>query len=321
MLQFTRLRFYLQAVDRIRLPDYPGSALRGLFGHGLRAVACVTRQPSCKGCALTRHCAHALLFETPLDATATSESLPGGSAAPHPLVFDFTGTRREADPGQPLCFDMTLVGEALSLFPYLIHAWSRAGEQGLGKDRARFQLERVDQQTYIGADQWTVCYTRGMANLDKLIPSQVIASPMPGSVTELGIAFTAPFRAKHHGKLIGPSEFSPQYWLRSLFTRMENLRALYHPGGQPLNLPQLMDWAGSIRITTKNLRWQDWTRHSSRQRSLMQLGGLMGSFHMADDALEPLHELIWLGQWLHAGKATSFGLGAYRILPEGVVGE
>ena len=43
-----RFRFGLRALDPIRLTEYPGSAWRGLLGHGLRRTVCVTRQPTAR---------------------------------------------------------------------------------------------------------------------------------------------------------------------------------------------------------------------------------------------------------------------------------
>ncbi len=61
------------------------------------------------------------------------------------------------------------------------------------------------------------------------------------------------------------------------------------------------------------LRWHEWTRYSSRQHTLMELGGLLGTFELSGPDLAPLWPLLWLGQWVHAGKGTTFGLGAYRL--------
>ena len=50
--EVTRFRFWLEAIEPIRLPPFPGSILRGALGSGLRRTACVTGQPVCDGCSL-----------------------------------------------------------------------------------------------------------------------------------------------------------------------------------------------------------------------------------------------------------------------------
>jgi hypothetical protein len=59
----------------------------------------------------------------------------------------------------------------------------------------------------------------------------------------------------------------------------------------------------------------DWIRYSSRQAQEMHLGGVLGSYRISNAYLEPLWPLLYLGQWTHAGKNTSFGLGQYVIIP------
>ena len=71
--------------------------------------------------------------------------------------------------------------------------------------------------------------------------------------------------------------------------------------------------ARTIEVDSAQLRWHDWTRYSSRQSTLMQMGGLLGSVTLRGEGLAPFWPYLWLGQWTHAGKATSMGLGRYRI--------
>ena len=52
---------------------------------------------------------------------------------------------------------------------------------------------------------------------------------------------------------------------------------------------------------------------SSRQNTLMELGGLLGTFELSGSELATLWPALWWGQWVHTGKGTTFGLGAYRL--------
>jgi CRISPR/Cas system endoribonuclease Cas6 (RAMP superfamily) len=63
-----------------------------------------------------------------------------------------------------------------------------------------------------------------------------------------------------------------------------------------------------------NVEWQDWTRYSSRQRTRMQMGGIVGSAELDTAGMDSEGWAgLWLGQWLHIGKQTSMGLGHYRL--------
>jgi len=63
----------------------------------------------------------------------------------------------------------------------------------------------------------------------------------------------------------------------------------------------------------EQLRWSDWTRYSSRQKTRMQLGGVTGRFVLSGEGLAEHWPVLWRGQWWHIGKTTSMGLGRYRI--------
>jgi hypothetical protein len=62
-----------------------------------------------------------------------------------------------------------------------------------------------------------------------------------------------------------------------------------------------------------NLQWLDWERYSSRQKQKLRMGGLTGAVDLDGSQLADLWPYIWLGQWTHAGKGTSMGLGRFEI--------
>ncbi|NOZ51787.1 MAG: CRISPR system precrRNA processing endoribonuclease RAMP protein Cas6 [Gammaproteobacteria bacterium] len=68
-------------------------------------------------------------------------------------------------------------------------------------------------------------------------------------------------------------------------------------------------------MSTSNTRWDDWSRpqHSDLQKEQMKFGGLLGTITYAGD-LEPFIPYLALGEWIHIGGKTSFGLGKYNIV-------
>ncbi|MBE0508761.1 MAG: CRISPR system precrRNA processing endoribonuclease RAMP protein Cas6 [Marinospirillum sp.] len=56
-----------------------------------------------------------------------------------------------------------------------------------------------------------------------------------------------------------------------------------------------------------------WHRYSSRQGASMPMDGLIGTVSLEGN-LTPWLMHLWLGQYTHLGKNTSFGLGQYEIL-------
>jgi len=101
----------------------------------------------------------------------------------------------------------------------------------------------------------------------------------------------------------------------SILRRISNLMAYHAAAPLAADFATLTGSAALVRMTKVSLRWADWERYSARQRSVMPMGGLVGSFHIEGHPLEQLWPYLWVGQWTHAGKATMFGNGAYRLVP------
>jgi hypothetical protein len=308
-----RLRFRFRAIDPIRLPGYSGSAWRGLLGQSLRQTVCVTREPSCDGCLLLSQCVYSTFFESP---PKTAEAAERFSAMPHPFVLEpEIGRGRVIEPKQSLTLGINLIGPAAGLIPYLIHALERAGQRGLGRDGGRFALDDLALESGLGSDQWLRLYSardRQLKPLDSQAGEDLPTLPMRPSSVRLHLQ--TPLRIKHHGRFIGPRHLTAADLLRNLIMRMAMLCELYAPQRGGLDTNALFAAIPAVQMSDAQLRWHDWTRYSSRQRTSMQMGGLLGQLTLSGDGLEPFWHLLHLGQWTHIGKGTSFGLGRYRLV-------
>ena len=314
MLQPRRFKFHCQAIDPLRLPYFSGSAWRGLLGHSLRRGVCVTRAQQCDGCLLRGQCVYSRFFETP---PLSPEQSRRYNALPHPFVLEppAAGTRDHA-PGDTLCLGITLIGPGQDIPAYLIHAMQRAGERGLGRDGGRFQLLEVTQERALGSDDWQCIFDAADGQLRTIETSPPPAPPPRPEPLELELL--TPLRLKRAGQFVSPRRLDSRALLGSLIERISLLQALYpaaSDGAQapPPDMEQLKRAIDQIEITQSHLHWADWTRWSSRQGTHMQLGGLLGSLRLSGPGLAPLWPFIWLGQWVHLGKQSSFGLGRYRV--------
>ena len=75
----------------------------------------------------------------------------------------------------------------------------------------------------------------------------------------------------------------------------------------------LIEQARKVQTVKRALYWHDWERYSNRQKTRMKLGGFMGEITYKGD-FEPFLPYIRLGEYVHVGKGSSFGLGRYRIV-------
>lgn len=306
-----RFRFHMRALEPILLPAYAGSAWRGILGHGLRRVTCVTREPRCDGCLLVHNCVYSTFFESP---ACTPPGSPGRyTHLPHPFVLEpDIDAPRAVREGDQLRLGIALIGPAREQVPYLIHALDKAGERGLGRQGGRFVLDRVESERRLGEGRWEPVYAKETGEFRR---SDTAAPLIPPPPPALRLTLTTPLRIKRHGRFVGPREFAATDLLRHLLARLANLSEFY--GGDPaaFDWQRLRHHADGVQDRDLRLYWREWTRYSSRQDTRMQMGGLLGDLTLAGPGIPAFWCALWLGQWVRVGKGTSFGLGHYRLEP------
>jgi hypothetical protein len=318
-MDLLRLRFSFRAIDPVQLPEYSGSAWRGLFGHSLRAIACVTRQPTCNGCLLLRNCAYPVLFETPaaaLDAAGIGPERAGQTGPdtlPHPFVLE---PDLDAPPaiaaGGALGLGLTLIGAVEQRLTFVIAAFVEAGKRGLGPTQARLQLHVVSWERSVGSNEWQPLWSPQHGLGPAPTPTAAEPPPCPAAVR---VRLLTPLRIKAGGGFPTPRTFRVRDLLRNLHTRLHRLSQLY--GGEPgaFAWAHVAEHADALVVADIDLHWRDWRRWSNRQQAHQPMGGLVGSFVLGGPALAAYWPVLWLGQWVHAGKGTAFGLGGYRLEP------
>jgi hypothetical protein len=122
-----------------------------------------------------------------------------------------------------------------------------------------------------------------------------------------------PLRVKRNEHLVHPQRFEFHDLFRNLLRRV-SLLSYFHMGQElKADFRGLTQAARACPVLARDLRWREWTRYSSRQRTTLQMGGLVGSITLDGAAMGPFWPYLWLGQWTHAGKGTSMGLGRYGI--------
>jgi hypothetical protein len=304
-LPLARYRLSFQTVSVAHFPNYAGSAWRGIFGRALKRLVCVTREPVCANCLLYRSCVYPYIFETPPDPQVGK--LRKCTAAPHPFVLvPNTEAKGTLPAGTNFTLDITLFGHGNRYLPYVIHALNQAGRQGIGKGDGRLMLQRVEQ---IDENGGRTIYTEG----DRLTPLPPAVPTVPACPRQLTLTLETPLRLKVDGHLLIPESFSFGALFSYLLRRISLLTAFHTDTPLETDFAGLSRAAKIIGVKEADLHWHDWTRYSTRQDTLMQMGGLLGSITLAGDELEPFWPYLWLGQWTHAGKGTSMGLGRYRI--------
>jgi len=295
-------RFYFDTGHPVRLPEYPGSAWRGAFGHALKKTVCVVRDTPCQQCLLKHACAYSYIFET--SPPVNTGKMRKYTATPHPFVFRFTAEESSAE---GFSLDLNLFGHGQRFFPYVIHAMQMAGQNGVGGNRQPFHLIKIDAVDFQG--QHVTVYQE--AALQTQHPA--LRPPLPEMPKAISINFHSPIRIKRDNKNITADHFNFSALFGALLRRISMICYFHTDTPLEVNFAGLAAAARDVQFSAQSLRWYDWTRYSSRQQTEMQMGGLLGTVNLNMQGLGDFWPYLWLGQWTHVGKGTSMGMGAYTI--------
>ncbi|GIX21714.1 MAG: CRISPR-associated protein Cas6 [Gammaproteobacteria bacterium] len=307
-LNLARYRFYARTLSPLRLPRYAGATLRGAFGHALRRRVCALGRELCHGCRLIMNCDYPLLFEPRL-LTKEPSADPLPADQPPFLIEPPPMPGRPLRLGERFSFDMVLIGEALDKLDTIIAAWRTALSSALGADAGQAELEQV---AFVPADGIAVT----VAGRDPRIHPHDATLTIPSfpEDRDVTLSLLTPLRIRHQGRIIGVQGFQPGLFWRHLIRRVTMQVNRQHPETWTLDdIHALNALADRVKTGRIALMWEDPWRHSTRQGRRIPLGGVVGrlSFSAVPRALLPI---LYLGQWLHVGKETAFGLGHYRWL-------
>ena len=340
-LRIAKYRFTLQAVERLGLPRYKGSTLRGGFGAVFKRTVCFQKKvKSCADCLLKANCPYAYIFETapPQDA----EVLRTYSDVPLPFVIEPPlDTKTVYEPGETLDFGLVLVGRAINYLPYFIVVFQELGRVGLGRGRGKYvlrevaavqPLDGVGEIIYSAANEMvrerdlSVGWEEIKAQSSKLkaqSPTLRLASGQASNlqpfdqaqgkppISKLTVNSLTPTRMKHKGQYVERPEF--HVLVRNVLRRVSSLYYFHCGEKWETDYRGIIEAATGVRLVEARTGWVDWERYSRRQQQRMNLGGLVGKATYEGE-LDPFLPLLVLGQLVHVGKACVFGNGWYELV-------
>ena len=202
---------------------------------------------------------------------------------------------------------MILFGHGQRYFPYIVHALQTAGQNGIGGHQQIFNLQKIDDINRQGLGE--TIYRNGELKAQQ--PADLPETPaMP---KQIEITFHTPLRIKQDSKNLATREFNFGAFFGNLLRRISMISYFHTDTPLETDFAALTAKARTVQFTSQQLKWFDWTRYSSRQHTEMNMGGLIGSVQLDMQDLDDFWPYLWLGQWTHAGKGTSMGMGVYTI--------
>ena len=285
-----RLQMEVEMNAPFSLPPFAGSMFRGVLGWALRDVC----SPD----------TYAYLFET-------ESNKPGHSSAPRPFVLIPPLGGRRLMAGHRFSFELRLFGQGCDFLADFVEAIQVAGEKGLGKAGAGFDLTKI--VVHEGASRW-VAYDRvaGWEEAYQPLPSALGAflSAIPEEADQVRVLLKTPTRLVHKGKRADLPLF--YLLLKSIQRRLESLLEVH---GDCLRPPQVMGQQIQMEQlqATHQVEWLDWERKSNRQKRRHVMGGLVGESVFRGHFERDWLLLLKAGELIHLGKATTFGMGSLEV--------
>lgn len=315
-LQIAKFRIVLQAQTEAVLPALIGSTLRGAFGHALKAISCCVPHKNCEICFLSTACLYTTVFEP------TSLKLKD---LPRPFIFEppippFTkeisensNLKLRVNEGGKISFDFVLLGETINKLPYFIYAFELLARHGLGVKRQSFQIAEVsviDENSSL-----TKIYS---PKESKILPFQhfdlglYVKNKIAGIRLEssLKIQLQTPLRIRRNKELLENISFVEFFKQCSL-----RLKFIFENYGTPLeyDYQDLIESSKNIESNQANLWRHNFTRRTNRQKTKLDLDGMIGEIVFNGQNLESFLPFILACEILHIGSASSLGLGKYQI--------
>lgn len=307
MLNLTRYRFTFRVTAPLRLPDYAGSTLRGAFGHALMQLSGITKLDIDAKNPLFINSPYAQIF-APHDIPRAAMAMQLQNQIPVPYVIEAPlATGRTYREGESLAFDMVLTGGALAHLAVIILAWRRAFFRGIGNGDGTAELVSVanmnTQENSIYSEDEPVIAAH---NTQLIVPEFTVPQ-------DVHLQLLTPLRVQQQGKVLSPRELTASIFLRQLIRRVTLQAQLQQPDVFPIEEIRHLNILANEVQDERRLQWLDWERFSSHQKQKMTLGGITGHLLLKAVPVELL-PFIYVGQWLHLGKETAFGLGGYKWL-------
>ncbi|MDQ1245551.1 MAG: hypothetical protein QG565_1892 [Campylobacterota bacterium] len=257
-------------------PYFIGSQMRGAFGYALKKVTCINPSYGCEGCFASANCLYYEFYEE--------------KNSFHRYRFDFELGRELYD------FNLYLFDSACAKLPYVVSALHMMLTQiGLSKER----------EIYKNFDMFindVKCFEDGKLSLPKDFIKKLQMDNFRPDVT---LQLLTPLRIKKENTFVRGDQIELSDIINSIYQRqMKLLGREYKRFAYPIE----------GEIIQKELKFVELTRQSNRQKTTMNMGGIMGEIKIKNLSKE-CYEVLKVGELIGVGKQTVFGLGKIKVTP------
>lgn len=289
-MKYLPIKYELKFSERPYYRNPPSFVFRSVIGLSLRQITCaLKRQKSCTDCICRDTCIYSIFFESNIGKE--TNALAGRDKGSHPFVIDLLDTTDES-----ATLQITFIGKAINYIPYINVALEKAGKRGIGKNRTPFEIISI-----------TSVFGEFTPSLSELSKKYLVWPSNNNKRSPKRINLVTPCRIKEEGKYI--SQINLNSLLVAIMRRMTILEEMFGENSEIESLSLIDDYVS----TPFNQRWVEKTYYSSRQKTTMKLGGVVGSILIESELQNEILNYVEAMELFHCGKNISFGLGKIEV--------
>jgi hypothetical protein len=227
---------------------------------------------------------------------------------PYVINFEFAEAGLDLKARDRFRFGLRVFGDVTAYVPYFLVAFFRLGESGIGRDLTPFRILTIHA---LGPDdereeifRWGEPIRRPrVADL----PYQTEPHPLRGVIVYLH----TPTRIKKDRGFVDEKEIGLVDLVHAAERRIALLQRFYDPDRTLLPLDR--STLAGIRIESRDLDWQAWSRTSTRSGPMVW-PGVVGKLELSGPVSE-VARLLRAASKTNIGSKAAFGLGAIEVRP------
>jgi len=255
-------------------PYFIGSQIRGGLGYALKKVTCINPSFKCDGCFAKDDCLYYQFYEE--------------RNTFHKYRLDFELGKEFYD------FSLYLFDDATTKLPYVLSALLQMlTTNGLGYDRKTYDEFSI----YIND---TECYKNKEL---KIPPNPVKTIQIDNICQDITLKLVTPLRIKKQNRLVRDDNLELKDIINSIYQRQMQLLGKGY---------KKFPYEIKGKIVQKELTYKELTRKSNRQKTTMNLGGIIGEMKI-EGVNKECYEVLKVGELIGVGKQSVFGLGKINI--------
>lgn len=311
-MRYISLKLTFKTENEIFFPLNPVNTFRGAMGYALRHISCIQRKSNdkyaCNSCSLANSCAYSICYETNRTHLKIDFDNFKSFEIPHLMNIDsgFPGNTI-VKAGEKFTFNVRLLGNAVTVAPYIIVAAQNAGLRGIRDSKAEL-VSIVDDfsEKIIWSKQKDNIVLPEIENFTVHEPD---CNNTESCELKLNLVTPVAFKNKQTGKITREPNFN-----RIIGSLMRRYTFFEATEGRKLNwhFNEISELAKQVRISGMNIETVCWERYSTRQNQRIPVSGIMGTVNFIGP-VAGFEELLNAGEILRCGRSITLGQGRINV--------